>query len=524
MSRSRPLHLFTFVLFVGVLIGPWIAGLFGATADTVERRLPAALPELGGDALLEVNTFAGINDYVRDRTPLRGDATGWINGFWLQFGAAADTAVVEGPDEYFFLAEDFTRPCDRGYELDDMVGQFANYSEAAAAGDKDLLFLVASDKGAVLDHQLDGRSLIAANCSRLARPEFRTALDSTGLSFDLAPSLIAAVRANDEPGRWYYEHDSHWTFEAGGIVAGDIVEHFDDELYDPQVIRRLDRGLPINGDIYRRMGIVRTLEEPDRVRVSERPNVVSDLDEQNIDGTRTIRTYANTGDSEFIEGTTIIVHDSMMNFVELQLAPYFEEAVFIHWDDLERADFFARVEAADNLILARVERDVHRTMVSHMLDADFSASLNDALAVPAPQPEPEPVANPDLGLELQQGAGALRAFTRDTGGFATSFADLVTDPGIEGWLGPYLQGAPFENVHPLYGEWSVLFDPEPLAGSLADCSDYDPGTCASWIVLADVPLAEFESLDTEFDVADGDAAGRVRYDADTSTVFFYSLA
>lgn len=378
-TRHSPLHIATFALFLLVLVGPWIAGLFGASSDTVERRLPAPLPELDGESLLETDTFARINDYVSDRTPLRGQATSWVNGAWLPLDLSADRTVVEGPADYFFLAEDFTRPCDRGYELDDMVDQFAEYGAAAATGDKDFLFLVASDKGAVLDNDLGGRAEVAASCSREARPEFRQAIDSSGVSFDLAPSLIAAQRALPDPGRWYYEHDSHWTFEAGGIVAGDIVEHFDDDLYDPQVIRRIERALPINGDVYRRLGIQRSLEVPDNVRVSERVDVETMRTEDQIDGTRTIRNYVSSGEGELIDGTTVIVHDSMMNFVERQLAPYFEEAVFIHWDDLNRAGFVDRVVDADNVIMMRVEREVHRTIAGQMLNDAFATSLVEAL-------------------------------------------------------------------------------------------------------------------------------------------------
>ena len=73
------------------------------------------------------------------------------------------------------------------------------------------------------------------------------------------------------------------------------------------------------------------------------------------------------------------MHDSMMNFVERQLAPYFEEAVFIHWDDLNRAGFVDRVVDADNVIMMRVEREVHRTIAGQMLNDAFATSLVEAL-------------------------------------------------------------------------------------------------------------------------------------------------
>ncbi len=515
MSRTKPLHIVTFVLFIGVLVFPWVAGVFGASSDTVERRRPAAFPAVGSSTVGEARTFAQINEYVRDRTPLRGQMTGWVNGAWLPFGLSGDPTVVEGPDDYYFLAEDFTGPCNREYELDDMVDQFELIDAAAQRGGKDFLFLVASDKGAVLDYRLGERARLAAQCSREARPEFRAALDSTGVSFDLAPSLIAADRAFPDAGRWYYEHDSHWTFEAGGIVAGDIVGYFDDDLYDPKVIRKIERALPINGDVYRRMGIQRSLDIPDNVRISDREGVFTDRSEENIDGTRTVRTYLSGGDGETISGSTVIIHDSMMNFVERQLAPYFEEAVFIHWDDLEldRAKFLDRVALSDRLIMVSVERQVHRVIAGRILEESFAQPLMDALEI-AP--------DVDLKSGLIESAGAVRNYTRDTGTFVESFDDLFVDPGVEGWAGPYLDVDVAGVWYPeVAGDWGTVHEPMPTS-PLTDCADYNSGDCAVWLTLTGVPEASFAELDAELDGSDGATAGRVRFD--DGTLYFYSLA
>jgi|GEM_PF-3854887 len=514
-TRSSSMHIVTFVLFVLVLVAPWIAGQLGASSDTVERRALTALPGLDRESLTEAATFSQINGYVRDRTPLRGQATAWVNSAWLQLGFSGDRQVMEGPDDYYFLVEDFTRHCDRQYELDDMVSQFGEFRDAATSGGKEFLFLVAPDKGTVLDYRLSGRADVAANCSRIARPEFHDALESTGVSFDLAPSLIAAERAAPDPGRWYYEHDSHWTFEAGGIVAGDIVEYFDDDLFDPQVIRRIDRSLPINGDVYRRMGIQRSLEIPDRVRVSERTDVFTDRVEDNIDGTRTVRSYFSGGDGEVIDGRTLFIHDSMMNFVERQLAPYFEEAVFIHWHDVAKASFFDQVRSADRVVFLRVERDLNNAIGGQLLDEDFAARFTRTLRQ---QPDP------DLGAELQEAAGALRAFTRDTGQFVERYDDLVVDPGVADWLGPYVVSEPFASDHPRYGMWETIRELQPAEGALTDCADFHSGDCAVWLLLSDVPAFIAGELDAEFDESNGLATGRVRYDEATSTVYFYSLA
>ncbi|MFT7474916.1 MAG: hypothetical protein ACI81L_001848 [Verrucomicrobiales bacterium] len=510
----------TFAVFFFVLVAPWIAGAFGASSDTVERRAPAPRPSFDGDAVFDAATFSGLNDYIRDRTPLRGTAAGWANRAWLQLGASGDATVVEGPGATMFLAEDFTRPCTREYELDDMVDRFDAYSEAAETGGKEWLFLVASDKGAILDHRLGGRASIAATCSREARAEFRGALDLTGASVDLAPSLIAADKA--VPGRWYYEHDSHWTFEGGGLVAGDIVERFAPDIYDPKVIRKIERALPINGDIYRRLSIEKTLDVPDPVRVSMRPDVTTDRSEGELIGTRTVRTYRSEGEGEVVAGRTVVVHDSMMNFVERQLAPYFEEIVFIHWDDLDKAGFFDRVADSDRVILMRVEREAHRTIRGLLLADEFGQSFVEALG----KAQVEPIV-PDarLATDVLGGTGALRRFTIDTGTFVQAFGDLLVNPGVDGWTGPYLTGELYEDEsHPKYGEWQAVNEPEPPTGAPTNCTEFGTSPCGSWLVLFGVPIELVDQLDAEFDGSDGFTTGMIRRVEETGALYVYSLA
>lgn len=380
MTRRPALHFLTFVVFFLALVFPWAAGLLGASSETVERRNPAPLPELTSETLTEVRTFASLNNYVRDRTPLRGPLTAGWNNIWLNFGVSSDITVVEGPGENLFLAEDFTRPCDRDYSLDELGEGFAELEQAAADGGKEFLFLVAPDKAAVLDDQLVGRANLAAACSRGARVELRDALDATGLSFDLAPMLIDAER--ERPGEWYYEHDSHWTFAAGDLVAGRIVDHFQDGLFNIEDVQPIDRSLPIRGDVFGRLGILRLRDEPDPFRQSIRPNVSTELAEEQIGGTRTIRTYRNFGGGQTIPGRTVVVHDSMMNFAELQLAAYFDEIVFIHWDDMVRAGIGEQVTNADRMIVLRVERVVNPSVSTLLQDAAPATGILRGLATP----------------------------------------------------------------------------------------------------------------------------------------------
>lgn len=511
MNR-RALHIVTFSVFFLLLISPWIAGALGASSDTVERRPPEPLPTLDASTVWDSDTFASLNRYVRDRTPLRGLVAAAYNRAWLGTGWSPQGSVVEGPGQTLFLSEDFTSPCERNYEPDDLIDMFARWSEAAEVGDKEWMFVVAPDKAAVLDNDLSARADVAAQCGRTVREEFAAELERTGVALDLVGPLREAEQL--EPGRWYYENDSHWTFEAGSLVAGLMVEQLSPGTWNDQYLEPSTETLTIGDDIYGRLGFETSLPTPVSLIESERPDVETTFSQVSVDGTRTVRSYVSSGVGPLIPGTTIIVHDSMMNFAEKQLGPYFERVIFIHWFDLAKADFFSRVLSADRVLLTRVERNVHLTIENTLMssfDEQFDAALRSSVD--------EAIAD-----ELTIAAEALRAFNVDTDQFARSFQDLLHDPGVSEWAGQYLEGPTYQTgVHPRYGEWRTLQIDEPPPGTPADCRDIQiTGPCATWLLLLDVPETTVRLLDGQFDDGDGLQVGRVRVSQPNGILYFYS--
>lgn len=382
-SRSfghKAVHAITIVLFLVVLTSPWIAGLFGATSESIERRPTVTMPILNRDTVRDASTFAQLNRWFRDATPLRNQSTGWYHGTWLQLGISSDTGVVEGPGDTFFLAEDFSRACLDLFDYQDVVDRFGEFTDAAASGGKEFLFIVAPDKATILDDELSGRAALAAGCGREARPLLQQTLAETGVNLDLVQPLLEAQAA--EPGRWYYEHDSHWTFDAGTVAAGHIIDHFEPGLFDPDHVEDLERALPINGDIYGRLGILRSLEVPDPFQGSIRPGIETVFEQTPTGGTSPIRSHTSSGDGTLIPGVTIVVRDSMMNYAENQIAAYFEEVHFMHWNDMARVDFMERVAAADRVIMMRVERNTRTTLAEQLLTDGFARNFVNALSTP----------------------------------------------------------------------------------------------------------------------------------------------
>ena len=521
-TGHKAVHVLTLLLFIGVLTLPWSASLFGATSESIERRQPVAFPVLNRETVRDAATFDQLNRWFRDVTPLRNQSTGWYHNIWLQLDVSSDTGVVEGPGENFFLAEDFSNACHDLYESDELIDRFGEFNSAAETGGKEWLFLVAPDKAAILDSQLEGRAEFAAGCSREDRAEFQTVLAATGSSIDFVNPLIEAQQA--EPGRWYYEHDSHWTFDAGTLISEMIVDNFEPGLFNTDYIEELDRALPINGDVFGRLGILRALDVPDNVQASNRPDIETTFEQTATGGTSTVRSYTNAGTGELIEGETLIVHDSMMNFAENQLSTYFEEIRFIHWDDLTRASFIERVAEADRVVMMRVERSVHTTIADQLINGQLGRNFARALATPRTQdPAPQPAGLARLADAYRVGASAIRTFTLDTGGFATSVDDLLVDPGVDGWAGPYIEDERFgDGSHPTLGDWEVVHQPGADPAGITGCSDINGGDCAPWLVLTGVSPNAGPQLDALLDGGDGIDIGRFRVDPSTGDTYFYS--
>lgn len=515
-------HVLTIVLFIGVLTFPWTASLFGATSASIERRPAVTLPILNRETVRDASTFDQLNRWFRDATPLRNQSTGWYHRIWLQLDISSDTGVVEGPGETFFLAEDFSNACLDLYESQELVDRFAEFSEAAEAGGKEWLFVVAPDKATILDSQLEGRADFAAECGRQTRPEFREALASTGASIDFVEPLIQAEA--EEPGRWYYEHDSHWTFDAGTLAAEEIVNHFEPGLFNTEYVEELDRSLPINGDIFGRLGILKSLDVPDPFQTSNRPGIETVFEQTPTGGTSPVRSHESSGSGDLIPGETLVLRDSMMNFAENQLASYFEEVHFIHWDDIGRVNFMERVAEADRVIMMRVERTVHETIAENLLAPGWGRNFARALSNPrTPDPVvPEPELS-ELADSFRVGATAARSFTVDTAGFATSINDLFTDPGVDGWSGPYLDDPRFASgSHPAFGDWLLVHEPAADPASVTGCSELHGGDCAPWLVLGGVPDAIANELDGLLDSGDGLDVGRLRVDPVSGDLYFYT--
>lgn len=384
MSRPRTtaIHryrLATFAVAIGLMLAPWIATLFGVGASSVENRAPSPFPELSAGALGTPSTFGAITEYVEDRTPLRREAAEALGEFAIATGWSMNPGVFFGPDDHLILAEDFELSCDADAPLDELTDALRTWDRAAAESGREWLLLVAPDKGAVLTSLLDGRAARAAECGDRHRATLRQHLAQSGGVLDLWGPLTD--RPDADISASYYAHDSHWTFTTGSLVAEHLVDRFAPGVWTPHSVQPDDWQLVLLGDVAARVGVDRAV--PVETLHAVRTGVTTTRTQEDVGGTRPVRSYRSVGSGSLVTGRTVVIHDSMMNFAEGQLAPFFAAIDFIHWDDLEAADAMDRIRHADRVVLEIVERSLYPALRDRLLVEPFVKDFEVALRAPS---------------------------------------------------------------------------------------------------------------------------------------------
>lgn len=509
---TRFVQLSTFSVALLLMASPWFARVLGHEPTSVENRRLAEFPKLSFETIGDASTFSDLSEYIKDRTPLRGHAAEVLGELALATNLSTNAGVFFGPQDHILLAEDMENSCAVGFEWGRLSEVFAQWDAAAGASGKQWMFTVAPDKGAVLEELLSGRAAKAMECGSKARATFRSELAAASAS----PLDLWAVYDSlspDERIDAYYANDSHWTFEASGLAAEALVGRYLPKAWSEEHIGPSGRSLTVTADVAARLGVDRSLVVD--ALGSKRPGITTQLVEADVGGTRAVRTYRSSGIGPLVPGRTLILHDSMMNFMELQVAPYFEHVDFIHWNDLNRASFIARAASADRVIIEVVERNMYTRLGSTLLAepfvSDFAASLRG-----------DSVSDPDLAGQLVEAIEAARAYEADTGELLEDFGELLTS-NVPGWRGPYLAGPSFETgSHPKYGEWRTITRVDrALENSLQRC-DGDDMSCGTWVLLLGVPRAVVEQLDVELDDGDGLGRGSLRLSLPNEIVYAYA--
>tara|TARA_Y100000590_G_scaffold118187_1_gene135202 strand:+ start:70 stop:669 length:600 start_codon:yes stop_codon:yes gene_type:complete len=145
-----------------------------------------------------------------------------------------------------------------------------------------------------------------------------------------------------------------------------------------------------------------------------------------------------------------------------------------------------------------------------------------------------------LITEAQEIAKANEAYLLDTGVYITSpssssnlrTGDLIVNPGVDGWKGPYLsyEDGPTANVtfdHPVYGNIQIIrarnTDWASWASSEYRCLKADAGSCVLGILVTSVPDSILKAIEENIDgsapTGNEEFTGRFRFTSTGNAVF-----
>jgi alginate O-acetyltransferase complex protein AlgJ len=366
MSRRQSIA-FAAVFLCAVAL-PGLLSLAGLRPVLDENRAATELPDLGGDTLLDEDTYRTLAAYLSDRLPLRDRA--------IDLDARLDDALTlsdgtvgglpRGRDGWLYLPDTLVEECPGGPPRD-YVRAVDGLAGAAADADIGFLAVVAPDKESIYPEHLPVEGLSGIldlavatepGCSRT----WREALVRAGAEHEWLHPLAPAIdRASDDPDDpTYHRLDTHWTDKGALAEAEAVVEGLSDGIWDPAEIVP-DGERTIRADLTVLRGEPR--DETSKGYIPEREGVeilLHSLGPDHFDPRNTIEvSNATSTGAPLIEGTVVLVGDSFGRRSLRLLQPYFEELYFVPWQYVAREGLATLIDGRPAaIVFQQVQRNL----------------------------------------------------------------------------------------------------------------------------------------------------------------------
>ncbi|MCW2608274.1 MAG: hypothetical protein JWO60_2967, partial [Frankiales bacterium] len=262
--------------------------------------------------------------------------------------------VVVGLDDYLFIAQDWTVACQYAGRADEAAAAVEEVTRVLRESGRPTVLAIGPNKASVMTGQVPASGVPQRSCGEQSSREYWAALGRDGgpSVLDLRPALRQA--SQDE--QTYWRLDTHWSPTGGTVFARELAS-----VLDPSLLVALgsERGTyRLDGDLARTLGrpeveeIAALTTTSTGVSVTEQPQREVGL--RNV--VRSTTTRVRPG-GRVVPGRTVFVGDSFTAIAVEQLAPLFEEAVFV-WaipgDPLQPV--LDELVDADRVVLESVER------------------------------------------------------------------------------------------------------------------------------------------------------------------------
>jgi len=359
------------VVFVLLVSVPVIAFAVGLRPEPNQNRPPTPLPEITLAGILEREVTPRLDRYLEDSliiAPTAVAAAAWTE---VALGDNPNEEVTIGTNGWLYYTDSLTRPCLSADDVADFVDVVDRATRVVDATGRHLIVAVAPDKATIVpDFLPDGLdTCVDENAAALS------ALDGPDNLVTVWDEMRVA-RADELP--IYFRLDTHWTNEGAGVMAKALVNRLMPGGWDAAAVQRLDT-VDQEGDLTVLLGL------PSNEATVEQEAVLPG------DHTRNERKLLTAAGNEYeeavsvdfastdpvIAGHTLVMHDSYGWALTPMLAPYFQDAAFIHETNPAAGHMWSDLEKADTIIHVSVQRSLQDIITGPDLAAEFVAGFAD---------------------------------------------------------------------------------------------------------------------------------------------------
>lgn len=359
------------VIFILLISVPLVAFAVGLRPEPNQNRPPTPLPEITLQGILDRESTPRLDQYLEDAlilAPTAVAAEAWTD---VALGDNPNDEVTIGTNGWLYYTYSLTRPCLSPDDVIAFVDVVERATQVVEATGRELIVAIAPDKATIIPEFLpDGLdTCVQENAAAL------NALDGPD-SLVTVWNEMTTARANELP--VYFRLDTHWTSEGAGVMAAAIVERLVPGGWDVDAVEEV-ATVDHEGDLTVLLGLPSS-EETVEQEVAL-PGDHTRTERRLL--TATGREYEKAVSVDFtssdavVSGHTLVMHDSYGWTLTPMLAPYFEDAAFIHetnpaaghmWDDLQEADTIVHVS---------VQRSLEDIILGPDLAAEFVAAYGD---------------------------------------------------------------------------------------------------------------------------------------------------
>ena len=267
--------------------------------------------------------------------------------------AADRKRVVVGTDGYLFIAQDWTVPCQDAGTASAAATRMGQVATALRDSGRQVAVVIAPDKSTIRSGNVVASRVPSKACAERQKAALWSAASRVPGFLDLRKPLASAGSRSQT----YWRKDTHWTPTSSGVYGQQLAKRFDPLL--PPRVQQQPASFSRTGDL------AQVLQQPARetvqgLRLVNPDATVRELAQRDIGvgiPVRTTRATPRTPLGRVVPGRTVFVGDSMDDVSVEQLAPLFEEAVFV-WllPGRPLEPVMAELRAADRVVLESVER------------------------------------------------------------------------------------------------------------------------------------------------------------------------